>query len=91
MMGQLITNLLPKSFVFPFLKSEDGNTAVEYALMLGVICGVVLTSVRMLGNSTVGTLTQIAQSLQHEPEFSTQQQTIEAPKVESVSLSPKSP
>jgi Flp pilus assembly pilin Flp len=90
-MGQRFTNFLPKNIAATLLNSEDGNTAVEYALMLGVICGVMLTSVRMLGNSTVGTLTQIAQSLRPEPEFSTQQQTIQAPTAVSVSLSPKSP
>ena len=35
-----------------FLKSEDGPTATEYAVMLALIIAVVITAVTALGNKT---------------------------------------
>lgn len=35
-----------------FLEKEDGPTAVEYAIMLALIFGVIILSVRVLGDNT---------------------------------------
>jgi pilus assembly protein Flp/PilA len=37
-----------------FLGDESGPTAAEYAVMLGLIIGVVITAVSAVGNSTNG-------------------------------------
>jgi pilus assembly protein Flp/PilA len=46
-----------------FLESEDGPTAVEYAVMLALIIVVVLTAVQTLGTNTSTTFTNISNSL----------------------------
>jgi len=46
-----------------FLKSEDGPTAVEYAVMLSLIIVVCLTAVSTLGKRTSSTLTTIGNQL----------------------------
>jgi pilus assembly protein Flp/PilA len=35
-----------------FLKSEDGATAVEYAIMVALIAAVIIGTVTILGNNT---------------------------------------
>lgn len=46
-----------------FLKSEDGPTAVEYAVMLSLIIVVCLTAVTSLGKNASSTFTNIANQL----------------------------
>lgn len=40
-----------------FLHDEDGATMVEYAIMLGLICGVCLAVVAILGGEASGLFT----------------------------------
>jgi pilus assembly protein Flp/PilA len=46
-----------------FLVSEDGPTAVEYAVMVALIIVVCLTAIASLGNATKATFTNVAASL----------------------------
>jgi pilus assembly protein Flp/PilA len=46
-----------------FVKSEDGPTAVEYAVMLALIIVVCLIAIQSLGTNTKTTFTNIANSL----------------------------
>jgi pilus assembly protein Flp/PilA len=46
-----------------FLVSEDGPTAVEYAVMLALIIVVCLVSIQTLGSNTKTTFTNISGSL----------------------------
>jgi pilus assembly protein Flp/PilA len=46
-----------------FLQSEDGPTAVEYAVMLALIVVVCLTAVKTVGTNTKTTFTTVANSL----------------------------
>ncbi len=46
-----------------FLKSEDGPTAVEYAVMLALIIVVCLVAIQGLGTSTNNTFNNAANSL----------------------------
>ena len=46
-----------------FLKSEEGPTAVEYAVMLSLIIVVCLTAVSTLGKRTSSTFTTIGSQL----------------------------
>ncbi|MCY2985955.1 MAG: Flp family type IVb pilin [Planctomycetota bacterium] len=46
-----------------FLKSEDGPTAVEYAVMLSLIIVVCLTAVSSIGKSASTTFTNVATQL----------------------------
>lgn len=46
-----------------FLKSEDGPTAVEYAVMLSLIIVVCLTAVSSLGKRTSSTFTTIGNQI----------------------------
>jgi pilus assembly protein Flp/PilA len=46
-----------------FLVSEDGPTAVEYAVMLALIIVVCLVSIQTLGSNTSTSFTNIANSL----------------------------
>lgn len=43
-----------------FLKSEDGPTAVEYAVMLALIVIVCLTAIQAVGTNASSTFTKIA-------------------------------
>jgi len=43
-----------------FLKSEDGPTAVEYAVMLSLIIVICLTAVRTVGTNARNTFTAVA-------------------------------
>jgi len=47
-----------------FLKSEDGPTAVEYAVMLALIVIVCLVSITAIGNNANATFDSVAQALQ---------------------------
>ena len=46
-----------------FLKSEDGPTAVEYAIMLALIVIVCLTAIQAVGTNASARFQQIASSL----------------------------
>ncbi len=46
-----------------FLKSEDGPTAVEYAVMLSLIIVVCLTAVTNIGKNTKSTFTTVSAQL----------------------------
>ena len=46
-----------------FLASEDGPTAVEYAVMLALIVVVCVTVIRSLGTSVSGTFSSVQSSL----------------------------
>jgi pilus assembly protein Flp/PilA len=46
-----------------FLTSEDGPTAVEYAVMLALIIVVCLVAIGSLGTNAKGTFTNIANSI----------------------------
>jgi len=52
-----------KNVLRRFLKSEDGPTAVEYAVMLSLIIVVCLTAVTTLGKRTSSTFTAIGNQL----------------------------
>jgi pilus assembly protein Flp/PilA len=47
-----------------FLKSEDGPTATEYAVMLALIIVVCITAVTAIGNSASAKFTQVDGALQ---------------------------
>jgi pilus assembly protein Flp/PilA len=51
------------SKVSRFLKSEDGPTAVEYAIMLALIVVVCLTAIQAVGKNASATFTDIATDL----------------------------
>jgi len=46
-----------------FLKSEDGPTAVEYAVMLALIVIVCLTAIRSIGTNASATFQNVANEL----------------------------
>lgn len=46
-----------------FLKSEDGPTAVEYAVMLALIVVVCLSSITLIGTNANQTFTDVANEL----------------------------
>ena len=46
-----------------FLVSEDGPTAVEYAVMLALIIIVCLTAIRAIGQQAAGTFNSVANTL----------------------------
>jgi pilus assembly protein Flp/PilA len=46
-----------------FLKSEDGPTAVEYAVMLALIVVVCLTAIQSIGTRANSTFNNVAQQL----------------------------
>jgi pilus assembly protein Flp/PilA len=47
-----------------FMVSEDGPTAVEYAVMLALIVIVCLTAIQSIGTNANTTFTKVASSLQ---------------------------
>lgn len=55
-------NLLAKR-VHRFLVSEDGPTAVEYAVMLALIIIVCLTAISSIGTNANTTFTDVANSI----------------------------
>jgi pilus assembly protein Flp/PilA len=46
-----------------FLKSEDGPTAVEYAVMLSLIVVVCLTAITSIGSNATSTFNKVAGKL----------------------------
>jgi pilus assembly protein Flp/PilA len=46
-----------------FLKSEDGPTAVEYAVMLALIVVVCLGAIRTIGTNATATFNKVSQQL----------------------------
>jgi len=42
-----------------FLKTEDGPTAVEYAVMLALIIAVLIAAISNIGNTTSGTYNNV--------------------------------
>lgn len=46
-----------------FLRSEDGPTAVEYAVMLALIIGVCFTTIGMIGMSTANSYSYSSTSI----------------------------
>ena len=49
--------------VMRFIRSDDGPTAVEYAVMLALIVVVCLASIRTLGTNAKTTFTNVANSI----------------------------
>ena len=43
-----------------FMREEDGATAVEYGLMVALICVVIITAVTLLGTNLSATFNQVA-------------------------------
>jgi|GEM_PF-3065602 Flp pilus assembly pilin Flp len=66
---------------YQFFRSESGSVAVEYALILGLICGVISASVQTLGNSSVASFRSIDEALRNAPEF--------APRMKELTKSPQ--
>ena len=56
---------MPKLYqrVQRFLQSEDGPTAVEYAVMLALIVVVCLASIRTIGTNANSTFTKVGNSI----------------------------
>jgi pilus assembly protein Flp/PilA len=50
-------------FAFDFLKSEDGPTAVEYAVMLALIIVVCIAAISMLGSNANGVFTEVGTTI----------------------------
>ena len=50
-----------------FLKSEDGPTAVEYAVMLALIILVAIAAIKVVGTSTSQTFTNVGAELPAAP------------------------
>ena len=55
------------SYVKNFLVSEDGPTAVEYAVMLALIVIVCLTAIQAIGTNANSTFDSISQQLGATP------------------------
>ena len=54
---------LPTSKILRFLKSEDGPTAVEYAVMLALIVVACVTIIQNLGTSISGTFSTVSSTV----------------------------
>jgi pilus assembly protein Flp/PilA len=54
---------LPTSKVLRFLKSEDGPTAVEYAVMLALIVVACIAIIQNLGTSISGTFSSVSSTV----------------------------
>jgi len=52
-----------KKKIVAFLKSEDGPTAVEYAVMVALIIVVAIGAVTLLGQKTSSTFNNVATSI----------------------------
>ena len=50
-----------------FLKSEDGPTAVEYAVMLALIVIVCLTAIQAIGTNASNTFNGVANAMKTTP------------------------
>ena len=64
--GSPLENVMNRLFlkVQRFLASEDGPTAVEYAVMLALIIVVCLTAISAIGTNANATFDSVAQKLQ---------------------------
>ena len=49
--------------VLQFLRSEDGPTSVEYAVMAGFIIAVAVTAITAVGKATLGLYTETATNM----------------------------
>jgi pilus assembly protein Flp/PilA len=49
--------------IWDFLRSEDGPTAVEYAVMLAMIVVVCLTAIKSVGTNAKTTFNNVANSI----------------------------
>jgi len=54
---------LIKQSMVKFLKSEDGPTAVEYAVMLALIIVVCIAAITTLGSNANGTFTTVGNAV----------------------------
>ena len=52
-----------RQFALDFLKSEDGPTAVEYAVMLALIIVVCITAVTTLGSNSNNTFSYVGKQV----------------------------
>lgn len=52
-----------KNLIAKFMKEEDGATAVEYALMVALIAGVIVVTVTVLGGKVDSVFTTITNAL----------------------------
>jgi pilus assembly protein Flp/PilA len=59
--GVEMTRLIPR--IQRFLASEDGPTAVEYAVMLALIVVAIIVVVTQLGQTVSGTFSSVSSSL----------------------------
>jgi pilus assembly protein Flp/PilA len=59
--GAIMKNFAAK--IRSFLKSEDGPTAVEYAVMLALIVVVCLGAIRTIGTNATKTFNKVSQQL----------------------------
>jgi pilus assembly protein Flp/PilA len=50
-------------FALDFLKSEDGPTAVEYAVMLALIIVVCIAAISALGSNAQGTFNKVGSTV----------------------------
>jgi len=53
-----------RRFVTNFVKSEDGPTAVEYAVMLALIVVVCIAAISVLGSNANNTFNKVATTIQ---------------------------
>jgi Flp pilus assembly pilin Flp len=72
----------------PLLRSERGSAAIEYALILGLVGSVLLTSVSALGNASMATFSKISTALESAREHAPMQGEATAP--QSISVAPPS-
>lgn len=70
----------------PLLTSEAGSSAVEYALMLGLVGSILLTTISAMGNASMATFSKISESLETAREYSPRQDQALAP--QSVTAAP---
>jgi|LakMenE01Jun11ns_1017448.scaffolds.fasta_scaffold9930387_2 Flp pilus assembly pilin Flp len=48
--------------------SESGSTAVEYAVVLGLLVAVMLSTIKTVGSASTATFEKIAKSLEPSPD-----------------------
>lgn len=61
------------------MESQSGSCAVEYVLLLSLICVVISGTVQSLGSASMGTLSNIARALKESPEFAPRLKTPPSP------------
>lgn len=75
-----------------FCRDNSGSTAVEYALMVAALSGIMLASIQTLGKASSSTFEQLAQTMEAvapASENAPQATTLEAPVA--ISISPVKP